>query len=890
MATIIDSNGTPTSESSALSVIDVTLDIRQNRMVSVLLKQYNKQSQQIKFTVTDNGEKIELKEIEHTVLFKMMTPDGRRVSSYCAINENDHTAVLTVAKNYCSYPGKGTAELEVMDALEESQVGTMNLDVVIENSVYPDEMINGSSTYQGLDEKINAVRETCNSAIAAKDEYKQLLDAYEKTTEEALEKEKSERMAEIDVERKRIDNIIALPEGSTTGDAELADIRVDINGNTHDSAGAAVRAQVSSLKDDLAYTKERIDMYPDKLVEINNGVSDITKYSYSMFKDEKYLFEATGDRISIRLTNTINGNSERVCSDVTGGEYKKILTLNDNYNEISFYSGTEGSLHVYGKIKETNIFSSVTLFDDDFIRGNINESTGIFTESDSAITYATTMHDGELSKNDTISLNYDQISEEFWARVYFYNEKGAYLYKSDSINGQDTNRMDFVAIRESHKYIIVIAYQDPKLICPITVVKNQDDTFSKPIDGSIITIAASDSGYTDKLKADIVCDGVNDEKDIQKAINILQKRYGGKIVLLNGTYIIDSLYDSGNEEVGKLGLYMKVSKGRPRYASVTIEGLTMPNLNGGYAIGSCAIIRMSDDCFNSIGENDKVSIIGGLPDFDGDGNPITDFCAGSWHIENIGITIQDLNKRVIGINAERCWSLQLVNIQLGRYPDIETNVANESINNANQDCIGIRTLAGWNNGSGYEIRHVNVRGWGTAFDVSGEHLFMVGCCARFAKIGFRFGYFGDDTRFAHPNTLINCCDECCSHSIILCNGSQHPVIDFIDYNMEVQDWGTNPILPTLTRATEEIPGNYYGTVTYITNGLRTGYTNNNLIPFWEEGSGINFRTTNVMDKLSGSTNDRPPVPQYNHQYFDTTINKMIFYINGKWVDALGNDV
>lgn len=53
--------------------------------------------------------------------------------------------------------------------------------------------------------------------------------------------------SEIAAERARISNLAKLPSGSTAGDAELADIRVDFAGKTHVSAGAAVREQTKNL-------------------------------------------------------------------------------------------------------------------------------------------------------------------------------------------------------------------------------------------------------------------------------------------------------------------------------------------------------------------------------------------------------------------------------------------------------------------------------------------------------------------------------------------------------------------------------------------------------------------------------------------------------------------
>lgn len=195
-----------------------------------------------------------------------------------------------------------------------------------------------------------------------------------------LEQIETSTRQEIDVERKRIDNLTSLSQGSTTGDAELQDIRVGADGITSSSAGVSVRRQFNNTKNALAYKDDMIrngiynifltfkkpstDSYylttgkipkPDAKMDFN--VKNGYHYKLKLY---------TYNELKVTYTDvgwTINNNSPEF-------NYMEIELYRDdksnliqeseasNFNIVSYYPYSNNKLYDLIKINESNIATS----------------------------------------------------------------------------------------------------------------------------------------------------------------------------------------------------------------------------------------------------------------------------------------------------------------------------------------------------------------------------------------------------------------------------------------------------------------------------------------------------------------------------------------------------
>lgn len=82
--------------------------------------------------------------------------------------------------------------------------------------------------------------------------------------------------SQVRVLKSRMDMFSSLKEGSTSGDAELTDIRVGGDGTVYESAGNAVRSQVRKVHNEIEVLESRMDTFTSLKEGSTTGDAELT--------------------------------------------------------------------------------------------------------------------------------------------------------------------------------------------------------------------------------------------------------------------------------------------------------------------------------------------------------------------------------------------------------------------------------------------------------------------------------------------------------------------------------------------------------------------------------------------------------------------------------------
>lgn len=387
-----------------------------------------------------------------------------------------------------------------------------------------------------------------------------------------------------------------------------------------------------------------------------------------------------------------------------------------------------------------------------------------------------------------------------------------------------------------------------------------------------IYIAAIDSSEKDKQYADYICDGINDQETIQKAIHTLSVKIqneirGRRIILLAGNYYISDF--SQENECGKVAIMFDSVTNSFEHIGILISGSE-------HTESTC--IHITQECYDKMDENISYSLFS---------------CkAHNWNhhvFKDLYVTVPDNQKKIIcfdgrlmgAMGASRC---KCICKTKGDYGRISKKIPTE-------DFIAFMGTYGSNNMWQEKWEFCQAEGFGQGFAVGSEHLLMHKCAALFGLYGFTFNNYPRHKNFdaaIHPITLLACIDEANANLWKFGKSIYKQCINAYNTSFElIPMWfniGGN-------YATEVNPGDYMGHIDYVINN---GYYNANSvsIQFWENGSGKNFDTINNTHKRICTTKERRSyAANIGQELFDTDLNKRLTYIDlNTWVDAFGNTV
>nr|DAK92419.1 MAG TPA: Baseplate component [Bacteriophage sp.] len=256
----------------------VVLNINQKYVMPIPYTQQGDTARVLTFSILDKGVPFNL--TGKTVRAKIVKPDNTKCYNDLTItNATGGECDLKLTNQVLAVAGKVNCQLEIKEG--EELLSTIIFPIDVEPSIDINGAVESTNEFTALlngiiklDEWDKYFKETSG---AIEEKYTERLNginsSLEDTKNKKVDKEEGKGLStndytdaeqeevstiknkatkeELAVERARIDLLSKLPDGSTTGDAELKDIRIMADGGTAENAGEAVRRQVGSLKKDM---------------------------------------------------------------------------------------------------------------------------------------------------------------------------------------------------------------------------------------------------------------------------------------------------------------------------------------------------------------------------------------------------------------------------------------------------------------------------------------------------------------------------------------------------------------------------------------------------------------------------------------------------------------
>ena len=376
-----------------------------------------------------------------------------------------------------------------------------------------------------------------------------------------------------------------------------------------------------------------------------------------------------------------------------------------------------------------------------------------------------------------------------------------------------------------------------------------------------ILCAAYDTPEEMKDRADFVCDEHDARPILQEAIDKAY-RLGLSCILLRGTYPINSCGERSRK--GAICFYNTeepkrfYSQNKASYQ--VLEGAKVPL---GYLDG--ALITVGRELYDSISDTEPFSL------FYCDGG---DTFGRGMMIKNLTVMLPSNQKPIIVFDGSTASSIRYEDCWVTAFDPREVDLATaQGIPMPHPRSVGFRGCRG-SNFYAAEWKNLAVQGFGTGFEIGGEHIYCESLSALYNLYGFTFDCYkgrrsiedGDDERplgiSIYPITCVNLLDE---HNINMPlfgrasfgNAEREGLrksIRIIGMNLQWPntcpghtDRQAPDFLTGRSRAKETSVGLWHGSIEYVIDNYAKG-VNVCDAPFFEEGHGVNVSSENVCSR------------------------------------------